>query len=67
VPFEARWLKRTGAVSHTFTHFHLELDVFAARAPKRSKPDGEWADPRTLAELALPSVMRKVIALGLRT
>ena len=66
-PFEARWLKRPGAVSHTFTHFHLELGVFAATAPKRIKLDGEWADPATLKELALPSVMRKIIALGLRT
>ena len=65
-PFEASWKKRAGQVSHTFTHFHLELDVFAAVAPGRIEVDGEWADPERLSALALPTVMRKVIALGLR-
>ncbi|MEZ5982659.1 MAG: NUDIX domain-containing protein [Parvularculaceae bacterium] len=32
-PAKAKW-RAAGAVRHTFTHFHLELDVFAAPAPK---------------------------------
>jgi A/G-specific adenine glycosylase len=65
-PFDAEWKKRVGQVGHTFTHFHLELDVFAATAPRAAALKGEWADPARIAELALPSVMKKVIALGLR-
>jgi len=65
-PFEARWARRAGQVEHTFTHFHLVLDVFAASAPAQIEANGEWADPAALHALALPSVMRKVIALGMR-
>jgi A/G-specific adenine glycosylase len=66
-PFEADWKRRAGSVSHTFTHFQLELDVFAVAARERVGIDGEWADAQALDQLALPSVMRKVIALGLRS
>jgi len=65
-PFEAAWRKRTGQVAHTFTHFQLKLDVLAGAAPRDAEIDGEWVDPAKLGELALPSVMKKIIALGLR-
>lgn len=63
-PASTGWRKRTGLVEHTFTHFHLELEVYTGMA---SDPlaDGIWADPSHLGDLALPSVMRKVIALGM--
>ncbi|HXZ67834.1 MAG TPA: NUDIX domain-containing protein, partial [Alphaproteobacteria bacterium] len=61
------WKKRVGRVGHTFTHFYLELDVCAAMAARGVAVDGEWADPAKLGELALPSVMKKVVSLGLRT
>jgi A/G-specific adenine glycosylase len=49
-----------GTVTHTFTHFHLELDVMTARAPKgfRAGPDQQWLAPK---EAGLPTVMRKAI------
>ena len=62
-----RWHRKTGVVTHVFTHFPLELVVYtagvAARAPA---PEGmRWVPVATLADEALPNVMRKVIAHGL--
>jgi A/G-specific adenine glycosylase len=68
-PLEAQWRAVPGLVEHTFTHFHLELEVLCASALRASTvADGAWYPPERLDELALPSVMRKVIAhaLGLR-
>jgi A/G-specific adenine glycosylase len=63
-PSGADWRKHAGPVTHTFTHFHLELDVYRG-ATNDPPPDAIWADPARLDELALPTVMRKVIAAGL--
>jgi A/G-specific adenine glycosylase len=50
-----------GAVNHVFTHFRLELIVFAARVPARSAPaDGIWVQPRDFGDHALPTLMKKV-------
>jgi A/G-specific adenine glycosylase len=52
-----------GAVTHVFTHFRLELDVFAGRDDSRSlKENEEWADPMTVR---LPTVMRKALDVAL--
>ncbi|MBV8791794.1 MAG: A/G-specific adenine glycosylase [Pseudolabrys sp.] len=61
------WQRRAGAVMHVFTHFPLELTVFAASVPKKTAaPDGmRWIKLADLAGEALPNVMRKVIAHGL--
>ncbi|WP_407176452.1 A/G-specific adenine glycosylase [Bradyrhizobium sp. STM 3562] len=63
----ARWHRKAGVVTHVFTHFPLELVVFTAEVPSRTRaPDGmRWVPIATLAEEALPNVMRKVIAHGL--
>jgi A/G-specific adenine glycosylase len=63
----ARWHRKVGVVSHVFTHFPLELVVYTARAPARTRaPKGmRWVPIATLADEALPNVMRKVIAHGL--
>jgi A/G-specific adenine glycosylase len=63
----ARWHRRAGVVSHVFTHFPLQLVVYVAAVPARTRaPDGmRWVDIATLKEEALPNVMRKVIAHGL--
>ncbi|MBS0243232.1 MAG: A/G-specific adenine glycosylase [Proteobacteria bacterium] len=68
-PLKAAWLPVVGTVSHTFTHFRLELTVFRAVVPADAEVD-LWAEPdrcrwtrrRDLAKAALPSLMRKVIA-----
>jgi A/G-specific adenine glycosylase len=63
----ARWHRKVGVVTHVFTHFPLELVVYTAKAPAHTRPpDGmRWVPIATLADEALPNVMRKVIAHGL--
>ena len=61
-PLPAAWEPLVGEVRHTFTHFHLELAVWQGRADTADPELGIWADFDDLAGLALPSVMRKVIA-----
>jgi A/G-specific adenine glycosylase len=59
-----RWHRKVGVVSHAFTHFPLELVVYTASVPARSRaPEGmRWVPVATLQDEALPNVMRKVIA-----
>jgi A/G-specific adenine glycosylase len=61
-----RWHRKVGVVTHVFTHFPLELVVYAAHVPARSRaPKGmRWVPIATLADEALPNLMRKVIAHG---
>jgi A/G-specific adenine glycosylase len=63
----ARWHRKTGVVTHVFTHFPLELVVYTASASARARaPRGmRWVPISALADEALPNVMRKVIAHGL--
>ena len=65
-PLRARWknLKRT--VRHTFTHFHLELEIWVAEGVADDCPSPDesfrWVALSDLGSEALPSVMRKVCA-----
>jgi A/G-specific adenine glycosylase len=61
---EGQWQKLPGIVRHVFTHFPLELTVYAADVPRKTRaPKGMRFVPlAALDEEALPSVMRKVIA-----
>ncbi|CEG08924.1 putative A/G-specific adenine glycosylase YfhQ [Afipia felis] len=63
----ARWHRKTGTVTHVFTHFPLELSVYVGKVASRTKaPHGmRWVKIATLKDEALPNVMRKVIAHGL--
>src|SRR5882724_9832152 len=63
----ARWHRKTGVVTHVFTHFPLELAVYTATVPARARPPQgmRWVQIATLRDEALPNVMRKVIAHGL--
>src|SRR5258708_6927562 len=60
----ARWHRKTGVVTHVFTHFPLELVVYTARvAAGTHAPKGmRWVPIATLAGEALPHVMGQVIA-----
>jgi A/G-specific adenine glycosylase len=62
-----RWHRKAGIVTHVFTHFPLELVVYTAQVPARTRaPAGmRFVPVATLAEEALPNVMRKVVAHGL--
>ncbi|MDX2263674.1 MAG: A/G-specific adenine glycosylase [Hyphomicrobiales bacterium] len=71
-PVDGVWLKMPGGVSHTFTHFQLELDVYRAHAPRdtqlrlaASPEQCRWVRRAEVAGEALPTVMRKVLSLAL--
>lgn len=52
-----------GLVTHTFTHFPLELTVFRAEPATSRTPEGcRWVAPPAIAGEAFPTVMRKVLA-----
>ena len=63
----ARWHRKAGVVTHVFTHFPLELVVYTSTVAARARaPEGtRWVPIATLADEALPNVMRKAIAHGL--
>ncbi|MBZ0149553.1 MAG: A/G-specific adenine glycosylase [Pseudorhodoplanes sp.] len=63
-PLPAQWRKLAGVVTHTFTHFPLELSVYRATLPSRTRaPKGaRWTPVADIHGEALPNVMRKVIA-----
>ena len=72
VPVQANWHRLPGQVTHTFTHFHLQLDVHLARVEGepvwQESVDQErcrWVPRHELKAQALPGVMRKIIAHGL--
>ena len=68
-PVRTRWFEVPGLVSHTFTHFRLDMRIYRALVGADT-PLSLWADPercrwvhrRDLHAEALPSVMRKLIA-----
>jgi len=65
-PFKAKWKKRPGIVRHGFTHFELEVEVYFAQVAKRPKQmTGLWVARDELANVALPTVMRKIVEHGL--
>ncbi len=58
------WRRLSGVVRHVFTHFPLELAVYAASVPARTAPPQgmRWVSLADLSGEALPNVMRKVAA-----
>ncbi len=72
-PMRAEWWAVPSIVPHTFTHFRLEMQVFRALVTPEASLN-LWAEPgscrwvhrRDLHAEALPSLMRKLIAHGLR-
>ncbi len=61
-PLPAAW-RALGQVRHGFTHFTLTLDLYAAEAAAIGA-QGELHPADALAGTALPSVMRKCVALA---
>lgn len=68
-PLRADWVRLAAPVTHTFTHFHLVLDVYRARVGREIAAPAEawWSPPEKLDGEALPTVMRKVVAAALET
>jgi A/G-specific adenine glycosylase len=65
---QVAWRKTLGVVRHVFTHFPLELSVYTADVPADTPaPAGtRWVALKSLHGEALPSLMRKVVAHGLK-
>jgi A/G-specific adenine glycosylase len=60
-PFAGQWTKVPGFVGHSFTHFHLEIEVYVGRFTRRPKFDGMWVAREKLGASALPTVMKKLL------
>ena len=65
-PIDAQWRRKAAHIEHTFTHFHLELEIWQAKSAIdsvwRDEGDYRWVPMADLAGEALPSVMRKIVA-----
>jgi A/G-specific adenine glycosylase len=68
-PVRADWWPVPGAITHVFTHFRLEIGVVRAVVPRDTaltlwarQADCRWVARSRLADEALPTVMRKIIA-----
>lgn len=66
---KVKWRRLPGTVRHVFTHFPLELTVFAASVPVSTRaPDGtRWVEHGAVANEALPTLMRKVLNHAIQT
>ncbi|HEX4170924.1 MAG TPA: A/G-specific adenine glycosylase [Acetobacteraceae bacterium] len=62
VPMRAEW-QPAGQVRHGFTHFELTIELFAARVARIEAP-GMVRPIATLADEALPSLMRKCVRMA---
>ncbi|HXO01741.1 MAG TPA: A/G-specific adenine glycosylase [Stellaceae bacterium] len=58
-PAKAVWTVLPGTVQHGFTHFRLELAIWAGAA--ESPADGIWAGPEEFKDHAFPTLTKKVV------
>ncbi|WP_043361071.1 A/G-specific adenine glycosylase [Belnapia sp. F-4-1] len=58
------WRRLPGIARHGFTHFELEMQLYAATIPRLDPPEGMEARDLKDAEAALPTVMRRLLALA---
>ena len=64
-PLEADWQKVNAEALHTFTHFHLRLDIHIAILPQDVEIEGlEFVPKHSFSSKALPTVMRKAFDLA---
>ncbi|MDF1726874.1 MAG: A/G-specific adenine glycosylase [Sulfitobacter sp.] len=64
-PVAADWKPLTGEVRHTFTHFHLALDVLRADVPLDARADvGTFVARADFRPSDLPTLMRKAYDLS---
>lgn len=64
LPFAGNWHK-AGSVRHTFTHFHLQLEVWETGMDGDPPFEGRWAKLKDLSGEALPTIMKKAISAAL--
>lgn len=63
-PIETDWIKLNAEVRHTFTHFHLILDVMVAQVPDTEPDRGYFLPKDRFRPSDLPTVMRKAFDLA---
>lgn len=65
-PLAGKWSVAPQTVRHTFTHFHLLLDIHTCRVHHDAQPSrGEFVPKAKVNPQHLPSVMRKALIVGL--
>ncbi|MEE9313512.1 MAG: A/G-specific adenine glycosylase [Rhizobiaceae bacterium] len=62
-PFSGAW-NSFKFIRHTFTHFHLELEVWHIHS-NNTVDEGWWSLPEDIKNEALPTVMKKVVIAAL--
>ena len=63
VPIIANWDILPGVVSHTFTHFNLELKIIRIELEEMiNLQEGEWCAVKERDNYALPTVMKKIFS-----
>ena len=65
-PLTAAWEKMPGKVRHTFTHFHLEIEVVSGACSADQSIDGIWCRQTEFHQHALPTIMKKIVAHALK-
>lgn len=60
-PAAARWRSLPSVVRHGFTHFQLEIGVFAGKVDGRTAVAGIWCPPARLEDHALSTLSKKII------
>jgi A/G-specific adenine glycosylase len=58
------WRRVPGVARHGFTHFELEMALFSASVPALAPADGAEARPLAEAAAAMPTAMRRLLALA---
>lgn len=65
MPYPAEGVSLSGTVRHTFTHFHLVLEIKVIKVAKqRDITGGVWIIPDRIEDFALPTVMKKIVRLA---
>jgi A/G-specific adenine glycosylase len=70
LPFDGDW-RFAGQAKHTFTHFHLILDIWQITVDRVKaekillQKEGKWIAGHNLKEQALPTLMKKAIGVVL--
>ena len=62
MPANCKWRELPGTVRHVFTHFKLELKVYAGVCTSSSSVNGIWLQQEMFPDFALPTVMQKVVS-----
>lgn len=64
-PIPANWIDPNLAIKHTFTHFHLILDLRLANVAQNTSPaQATFLNPNAFSPKDLPTVMRKAYDLA---